>query len=395
MGCGSCTRNSRMIARCVALSAALALVLHGAPARADGAVAAPHLPGANEAQLPDAPPLIGPLRRGADGKIVPVTPEEERKAGRPLCAAGAKCVGRGEAFPTLAAALADARPGDTIDIIGGIYREAVVIAVPHLTLRGTAGRPHFDCAGIALAGGKACITVAAGGVTLDNLEISGAAASPGAAGGGAACLRSDGDLDLALADIFCHASQSGLIAAGGKLVISHSEFFDNGSGGDGRNIDLGSDCVSVTVSGSIFRDSAHGDEFTSRCARTEISDSTFRSMRGARALHFPLGGETLLYRSTIETSGAHDKEIIAFADQACLHRGSLRLKQVQIENSRYDAMIVNADKCAGDPITVEQVGVEGLPVSVQGFFVNMGGSNLRGIGARSGAGQRAAPSPGR
>jgi hypothetical protein len=189
----------------VALATPLALLMHIAAAPAQDPSSGPHLPDAGEAELPGTPPPIGPLRRGAHGEIEVVTPETERKAGRPLCDKGAKCVGEGEAFPTLASALAAAKPGDTIDVIGNTYREAAVIAVPRLTLRGTAGRPHFDCAGIALAGDKACLAVAADGVTLDNLEISGAA-SPSV--GAAACVRSDGNLRLTLNDIFCHASQS-------------------------------------------------------------------------------------------------------------------------------------------------------------------------------------------
>jgi hypothetical protein len=367
----------------VALATPLALLLHIAAAPAQDSSSGPHLPDAGEAQLPETPPPIGPLRRGAHGEVEVITPESERKAGRPLCDKGAKCVGEGEAFPTLASALAAAKPGDTIDVIGGTYHEAAVIAVPRLTLRGTAGRPHFDCAGIALAGDKACLAVAADGVTLDNLEISGATSASAEA---AACVRSDGNLRLTLNDVFCHASQSGLVATGGTITIVHSEFYENGGGSDNRTIDLGRDCTSVTVTGSVFRDSLGGDEFASRCLRTEISDSTFRSMRGERALDFPVGGDATVYRSTIEKgAGAHGNEIVSFASEPCEHHGSLQLKEIQITNSHYEALIVNYDKCIGDPITVEDVGVDGMPVSAQGFIVSLGGNNLRGIppGARA------------
>lgn len=377
-----------------AVSAALALVLawHVASAQSDRAGSIPRLPDASETQLPDGPPPVGPLRRGDDGKIELITPEGERKAGRPLCDAGAKCVGRGEAYPTLAAALTAARPGDTIDIIGETFREAAVIAVPRLTLRGTAGRPLFDCAGIALAGDKACLAITADGVTLDNLEISGAAGS--SASGDAACVASDGNLRLTLTDIFCHASQRGLVATGGTIAITHSEFFGNGGGAGSGTIDLGRDCTSVTVTGSVFRDSASGDEFVSRCLRTEISDSTFRSTRGDRALDLPVGGDAMVYRSTIEKgAGGRGDEIVSFASQGCEHHGSLRLKEVQIMNLRSDAVIANADKCVGDPITVEQVHVDGVPVSAEGFIVDLGGNNLRGIGPDSAERTRATQSP--
>ena len=388
--------SARAIAALAALAMPLALVLHAASGQSQPAVSSPHLPEASETHLPEGPPPVGPLRRGADGKILLITPDEERKAGRALCDPDAKCVGQGEAYPTLAAALAAARPGETIDIIGDTFREAAVIAVPRLTLRGTAGRPHFDCAGIALADDKACFAIVADGVTLENIEISGAAAPP-SAGGDAACVRSVGDLRLTLTDIFCHASQNGLVATGGTIAIMHSEFFENGRGSDSdsRNVDLGRNCTSVTVTGSVFRDSAGGDEFTSRCLRTEISDSTFRATQGARALDFPVGGDAVVYRSTIEQgAGARGKEIVSFASQPCEHHGSLKLKEVHIVNAHIDAVIDNADKCVGDPITVEQVGVEGLPVSAQGFIVDLGGNNLGGMGARPRAAPSPSPSPG-
>lgn len=366
--------TAKSVAGSALLAAPLAIVLHFASAPAAGAASTAQPSGAAVAQLPDAPPLIGPLRRGANGEIELITPESERKAGRPLCAPGARCVGKGEAYPTLAAALAVARAGDTIDVIGGDYREAATIAVPHLTLRGTAGRPHFDCAGVPLAGDRACLAIAADGVTLDNLEISGAAQ---ATGGDGACIRSDGNLRLTLSDIFCHGSESGLIAGGGTIAISHSEFYENGGGGGGRNVDLGRDCASVRVSGSIFRDSTGEAEFTSRCGRAEISDSTFNSTRSVRALDFPVGGEAMVYRSTIEKGeSSGGSEIVGFASEACEHHGSLQLKQDGITNSRDDGFIANFDKCVGDPVTIEQVTVDGLPVATEGFIVDLGGNSL-------------------
>lgn len=381
--------TARTLAVRAVLATPLALLLHIGAAPAQGSASGPHLPDAGEADLPGTPPPIGPLRRGAHGEIEVITPESERKAGRPLCDKGAKCVGAGEAFPTLASALAAAKPGETIDVIGDTYHEAAVIAVPRLTVRGTAGRPHFDCAGIALAGDKACLAVVADGVTLDNLEISGAASQ---SAGDAACVRSDGNLRLTLTDVFCHASQSGLIATGGTITIAHSEFYENGGGSDSRTIDLGRDCTSVTVTGSTFRDSKGGDEFASRCLRTEISDSIFRSTRGERALDFPVGGEATVYRSTIEKgAGARGKEIVSLASEPCEHHGSLQLKQVQIVNSHFEAIITNYDRCTGDPITVEGVVVDGLPVEVRGFIVNLGGNNLRGIVPGAGTRPPAAP----
>jgi hypothetical protein len=358
----------------MALAFAFALPL--GPARAAGAARA------QAAQLPEASPPVGPLRRGANGELIIVTPEEERKAGRPLCSEGSLCVGKGETYATLGAALAAAKTGDRIEVVSASYHEPVSVAVSHITILGVAGRPHLDCAGVAPAD-KGCIAILAEDVTLDNLEISGAEG---------ACVRSDGGATLALNDIFCHGSGSGLVAGGGTIAISHSEFFDNAGTKDGGTIDLGRACVHVSVSGSIFRDTRDSDEFVSRCLKTDISDSTFRSRHGRRALDFPMAGDALVYRSSFEkTDGARDKEIIGFSEQSCEHVGILRLKEVQIDNARRDADLVNFDKCKGTAITLEGVVVSGAPVATEGFFTYLSGNNL-GAATRS-PGRRAPSAP--
>jgi hypothetical protein len=357
-------RMARTMAERVLAAAALVLLLAVGSRAADGP------------SLPPGPDVIGPLRRGDDGKVEIVTPETERKSGRKLCDAGALCVGPGEAYPTLAAALAAARPGATIDMIGETFHEAATLAVAKLTVRGTAGRPHLDCAGVALGAGKACLVIAADGITLDNIEISGAAVPP-SEGGDGACIRSDGDASFTLNDIFCHGSQNGLIVAGGTVAIVHSEFYENGGTGTSRNAAFGADCIHVTVTGSTFRDTRGGDEFSSSCLKTEISDSTFRSTQGRRAVDFPDGGDAMIYRSSFEkTAGATSKEIIAYASQSCDHPGALTLKEVAIKNSRVDAEITNYDKCTGGPISMDHVTVEGLAVAAVGFFTDMGGNDL-------------------
>jgi hypothetical protein len=379
------------MAKSIAFYAALVvplLLLPPAPASA-----------ADTPALPGGPSLIGPLRRGGDGAIEVITPETEQKSGRALCDAGALCVGKGERYPTLAAALAAAHEGATIDVVGETFHERATLAIARLTIRGTAGRPHFDCAGVALAGDKACFAIVADGVTLDNLEISGAGV-PVAEGGDGACIRSRDATHLTLSAVFCHDSQDGLVVAGGTVVITHSEFYGNGGAGIARNADFGDGCTSVTVTGSIFRDTRAGDEFTSRCLKTEITDSTFRSTQGRRAIDFPDGGDAMIFRSTFEkTPGSTDKDIVTFASQSCVHPGSLTLKEVAIVNSRVDSEIRNFNRCHDGTLSLEQVSVEGYPVSTVGYITDFGGNRLGTpmLGSRpeppSGAG--ASPEPGR
>jgi Right handed beta helix region len=290
-------------------------------------------------------------------------------AGRRPCAPGAICVGPGLAYPGLAPALAVARPGDVIEIVGGTYRESDVIDVPELTIRGVAGRAHFDCTGLELADRKSCLFLAADGITLDNLEISGAVL-PDEAGGNGACIRNARGVSFTLRRISCHASQEGLLTNGGRVVIDGSEFYDNGWNAITHNVYFSGNCIAVIVRGSIFRDARVGHEFKSRCPINEISYSYFRSTRGSRDLDLSDGGQTLVYRSTlVKTSGAENDEIVGFAPESCAHPGRLVLRDVTVINADPNAAIHNFGKCRGEPIVFEGVRFEGLPVREIGYIV--------------------------
>jgi Right handed beta helix region len=319
--------------------------------------------------LPEGSRVDRPLRRGPNGEIKIIDPTEEKGKGPRRCAAGAICVGRDQAYRKLSDALAVVRPGMTIEVTGGAYRESVAVRVGGLTIRGVAGTPHFDCAGLALAGNKACILLAADGITLDNLEISGAVLPPGLGANGA-CIRNEPDLSFTLRRIACHGSQDGMLTNGGRVVIENSEFYDNGWTGQTHNVYLGGRCTAVIVRGSTFRDARVGHEFKSRCQRTEISDSVFRSTHGSRDLDIPDGGETIVYRSTlVKTSGAESREIVGFAAESCAYPGDMILKEVAIENSGRDASIHNFDKCQGHPIVLQDVTTRGMPVRQIGYVL--------------------------
>ena len=88
------------------------------------------------------------MRRGPNGDIEAIDPTKEKGAGLRRCAAAAICVGKNQVYRTLADALAVARPGMTINITGGTYRETVAVRTRDLTIRGVAGLPHIDCTGL-------------------------------------------------------------------------------------------------------------------------------------------------------------------------------------------------------------------------------------------------------
>ena len=313
---------------------------------------------AEEPHLPPSPTLIGPLHRDSQGQLNVTTPGSGNS--RALCEKAALCVGKGARYATLSDALGAAAPGALIEIFGGVYHETAEIKVPRVTLRGVGGTPHIDCSGEPLAGDKACLFLAATGITLDNLEISGAARG--------ACISDGAGTGFTLRRIYCHGSQEGVVAAGGAITIEDSQFFDNGWTRTAHNADFSGDCT-LSVRGSIFRDARLGNEFTSGCRKTEISDSTFSSTQGISELDFPTGGDTLIYRSTIaKGAGSHGETIIAFTRDGCTHPGALQLKSVHISNARPIAKIRNYDRCTARPLILQDVSIDGIPPKEIGYI---------------------------
>lgn len=379
-------RTSDVLAAMLAVGMALCLA---EPAKAEISNAGPMMiAAADEPHLPDAVPRVGALRRGADGQIQVIDPTVQKGDSESRCSKGTICVGPSETYATLTAALVVAREGDIVEIIGGTYHETARIAIRNLTLRGIAGLPHFDCAGQRLSGDKACLLLAADGITLENLEISGAVLSD-SSGANGACLRNEPNLSFTLRRIVCHASQDGILSDGGNILIENSEFYDNGWTGLTHNVYLSGNCR-VTVRGSTFRDARLGHEFKSRCPETTISDSTFRSIKGSRNLDVPDGGEIKVYRSTFEkTRGADNKEIIGFTPESCAHPGDMLLKDIIVINSQPEADIRNYDKCAGHPIIIDGMTVTGTPPKQYGYIKTATGiSDLPAMPAGSGPDRR-------
>jgi hypothetical protein len=319
-------------------------------------------------QLPEAGAPVGPLRRGPDGQIEVIDPTAEQGKGARACGSGAICVGKDQAYISLAAAIAAARAGDTIEVIGGTYHETAIIRAKNVTVRGIAGRPHIDCSELRIAADKACLLLAAEGITLENLEISGAEI-PASLGANGACIRNNSSESFTIRGVICHGSQDGILSNAGEILIENSEFYDNGWTDRTHNVYFSGDC-SVTVRNSIFRDARIGHEFKSRCRKTDISDSTFRSTKGSRDLDIPDGGETTVYRSTlVKTPGAESEEIVGFAAESCRTPGDMLLKEVHIINSRNEAVIHNFDKCEGHAIILQGVTFEGTPPVEKGYIL--------------------------
>src|SRR5215469_567759 len=183
------------------------LIVMASPALALGRSSDQQADAMDQIGQPHLPPAstILPLHRGANGQLEIVDPTKQQGTDARRCSVGAICVGSGQGYTTLSAALRVSREGDVIEIVAGSYHETDVISVKNLTVRGILGRPHFDCAGLRISQDKACLLLAANGITVENLEISGAVISE-QLGANGACVRNEPNMSFTLKRIRCHGS---------------------------------------------------------------------------------------------------------------------------------------------------------------------------------------------
>jgi hypothetical protein len=143
-------------------------------------------------------------------------------------------VGAGQAYATPCDALGAANPDDVIEVDPGTYTDSCAIDVSGVTLRGVGGQPKIDVSGTDHpAQDKGIYVVTAAGVTLENLELTGAHITPDN-GSNAAGIRIEAP-DLTVRACNIHDNQNGILGGTtGTITIEHSEFFHNGLG-DGCN----------------------------------------------------------------------------------------------------------------------------------------------------------------
>ena len=142
-------------------------------------------------------------------------------------------VGSGKPYSTIAAAVAAAQNGDTIEVQAGTYVNDYVSISKNITLEGIGGMVSMVSTGL-IPNGKA-IFITNGDITINNFEFSGAKVADG---NGAGIRYESGNLTLN--NSYFHDNQDGLLGAPfptDTLTINKSEFAYNGTG-DGQTHNL-------------------------------------------------------------------------------------------------------------------------------------------------------------
>src|SRR3954453_21153303 len=136
-------------------------------------------------------------------------------------------VGSGKPYSTIAAAVAAAQNGDTIEVQAGTYVNGYISISKNITLQGVGGMVSMVSTG--LIPNRKAIFITNGDITINNFEFSGAKVADHNGAG----IRFEGG-NLVLNDCYFHNNENGILTissnATSTLTIDNSEFAYNGYG---------------------------------------------------------------------------------------------------------------------------------------------------------------------
>jgi MYXO-CTERM domain-containing protein len=146
--------------------------------------------------------------------------------------AATRQVGVGQTYTTPCAAIQAASAGDEIDIAAGTYTDTCEINPDGIHLKGVGGQPVIDLTNGSIADAKGIYVINGSDVTIENLELTGAAISV-ADGSNGAGLRIQGS-GAVVTNCYIHDNQEGILAtaqsSGATLTIEYTELSHNGLG---------------------------------------------------------------------------------------------------------------------------------------------------------------------
>jgi hypothetical protein len=229
----------------------------------------------------------------------------------PTARADTLLVGPQQILKTPSAAATAARDGDVVEIEPGLYAgDAAVWAQNRLTIRGRAGRAHLRADG-AHAEGKAIWVIKGSGTTIENIEFSGAKVADRNGAG----IRLEGP-GLTVRDSYFHDNESGILASGNlesDIVVEHSEFARNGTGGGAsHNLYIGT-VRSFTLRYSYSHHAIVGHNVKSRAIKNYIVYNRIADEQDGRAsyaIDLPDGGLSFVMGNLIQQGPETDNRTI-------------------------------------------------------------------------------------
>jgi hypothetical protein len=193
----------------------------------------------------------------------------------------------------LKALLKNLRPGQTVVVPPGVYREAAVVTASNVLIKAHGVRME-----LANAQGKAALVIKGDNVTIEGLEC----AEIRVPDGNGACVRLEAK-DLTLRNVHFRDSQSGLLSwnrDSGTVLVENSRFERLGRA---HGIYIGSSPTQLIVRNSRFLSSTgEGHEIKSRGAKNTIERNVIASLDGvdSRLIDLPEGGENIIRGNVLQ-----------------------------------------------------------------------------------------------
>jgi hypothetical protein len=249
-------------------------------------------------------------------------------------------VGPGEAYPTIASAIAASADGDTIQVQAGTYRNDFAEITTSITLQAVGGR--VTMAATENLQNEKGILITDTNVSITGFNFTGARIPASEGQNGAGIRYQSGN--LVLTDCYFHNNQEGLLAdadPAGTVTIIKSEFAHNGDtagpyAGYTHNAYIGA-VAKLDVEGSYFHDANIGHEIKSRALVTVVNNT--RVVDGptgtaSYSIDLPNGGAVTISNDQIEQGpDSQNAIIISYGEEGGVPSGSsLAVTNTLIEN---------------------------------------------------------------
>jgi hypothetical protein len=258
------------------------------------------------------------------------------------------------ALSTPCKAFAAAQNGDVIAINAATYTgDVCTITKSNLTIRGVNGRPKIAAGGKS-AGGKAIWVISGSNISIDNVEMYGAAV----ADKNGAALRLEGT-NFTLRNSFLHDNENGILSSANTastITIENNEFGRNGRGdGYTHNVYIGT-VGKLTFRYNFSHDAHVGHNLKTRALYNTIAYNRFSSLRAGETgstaagkpsyeINVPNGGTTFIIGNVImQPTASNNSAMVSYGEEGTTGRNT----DLYVINNTF----VNDDSSRGTFVTV-------------------------------------------
>lgn len=267
-------------------------------------------------------------------------------------------VGPGKHYATPCMAIAEAKPGDRIEIDGsGVYQGDVCAwKTDDLTLAGVNGRPKLEASGRA-AQGRAIWVISGNNTVIEGIEFTGARAR---SNNGAGILQVGANLTVR--HCYFHDNEDGILTAensSSKILVEYSEFAENGyPDGQSHNIYIGH-IGEFTLRFSYSHDARYGHLVKSRAERNFILYNRLTGEIGTSSyeLDLPNGGLSYVIGNLIQQGAlSENMGIVAYGEERLTNLvNNLYFVNNTVVNHRWNGVFIKVDPLAPPPLVQNNV----------------------------------------